>query len=127
MAVPIQGAALLLAALGCALLMSGSYELSPRYLRGDLLALLAGLLYAGYLIIVERARGTLEPLPLLLLASLFGAVMLLPFAIGLGEQVWPSDWTAGPAARARQPGDRAGAVGLCARHDSAARRRACPC
>ena len=89
----IQAAALILAAIGCALLMSGSYELSPRYLRGDLLALLAGFLYAGYLIIVQRARGTLEPIPLLLLASLFGAVMLLPFAIGLGEQVWPSDWT----------------------------------
>ena len=89
----IQGAALILAAAGCALLMSSSYELSPRYLRGDLLALLAGFLYAGYLIIVQRARGTLEPLPLLLLASLFGAIMLLPFAIGLGEQVWPSDWT----------------------------------
>jgi drug/metabolite transporter (DMT)-like permease len=89
----LQGAALILAAVGCALLMSGSYDLSPRYLRGDLLALLAGFLYAGYLIIVQRARGSLEPIPLLLLASLFGAVMLLPFAIGLGEQVWPSDWT----------------------------------
>lgn len=89
----IQGAALILAAVGCALLMSGSYELSPRYLRGDLLALLAGFLYAGYLIIVQRVRGTLEPLPLLLLASLFGAVMLLPFAIALGERIIPSDWT----------------------------------
>ena len=89
----IQGMALLLAAAGCALLMAGSYELSPRFLRGDLLALLAGLLYTGYLIIVERARGTLAPLPLLLLVSAFGAVMLLPFAIGIGEQVWPSDWT----------------------------------
>jgi drug/metabolite transporter (DMT)-like permease len=89
----IQGTALILAAIGCALLMSGSYELSPRYLRGDLLALLAGFLYAGYLIIVQRARSSLEPIPLLLLASLFGAIMLLPFAIGLGEQVWPSDWT----------------------------------
>jgi drug/metabolite transporter (DMT)-like permease len=29
----------------------------------------------------------------LLLASLFGAVMLLPFAVGIGERVWPSDWT----------------------------------
>ena len=89
----VQAAALILAAMGCALLMAGSYELSPRFLRGDLLALLAGFLYAGYLIIVQRARGTLEPLPLLLLASLFGAVMLLPFAVGLGERVWPSDWT----------------------------------
>jgi drug/metabolite transporter (DMT)-like permease len=89
----IQGLALILAAAGCALLMAGSYELSPRFLRGDLLALLAGLLYTGYLILVERARGALAPLPLLLLVSLFGAIMLLPFAVGIGEQVWPSDWT----------------------------------
>ena len=89
----VQGIALILAAAGCALLMAGSYELSPRFLRGDLLALLAGLLYTGYLIIVERARAALAPLPLLLIVSLFGAVMLLPFAVGIGEQVWPSDWT----------------------------------
>jgi len=89
----IQGLALLLAAAGCALLMAGSYELSPRFLRGDLLALLAGLLYTGYLILVERARGALAPLPLLLIVSLFGAIMLLPFAIGLGERIWPSEWT----------------------------------
>ena len=89
----IQGLALFLAAAGCALLMAGSYELSPRFLRGDLLALLAGLLYTGYLILVERARGVLAPLPLLLLVSLFGSIMLLPFAAAIGEQVWPSDWT----------------------------------
>lgn len=89
----MQGLALILAAGGCALLMAGSYELSPRFLRGDLLSLLAGLLYTGYLILVERARGVLAPLPLLLIVGLFGAVMLLPFAVALGEQVWPSDWT----------------------------------
>jgi drug/metabolite transporter (DMT)-like permease len=89
----IQGLALILAAVGCGLLMAGSYELSPRFLRGDLLALLAGLLYTGYLILVERTRGALAPLPLLLIVSAFGAVMLLPFAIGIDEQVWPSDWT----------------------------------
>ncbi len=89
---PVQALALLLAAAGCALLMSGSYELSPKYLRGDLLSLLAGLLYVGYLIIVERARGALQPLPLLLLATIFGAAMLLPIALALGENIWPSDW-----------------------------------
>ena len=65
---------MLLAAIGAALLMGSSSELSARNLRGDLLALLAGLLYTGYLIAVERARGALEPLPLLFLASAFGAV-----------------------------------------------------
>jgi drug/metabolite transporter (DMT)-like permease len=89
----IQALALSLAAAGCALLMWGSAELSAANLRGDLLAMLAGLLYTFYLIIVERTRGELQPLPLLFLASLFGAAMLLPFALAAGEQVIPADWT----------------------------------
>ncbi len=89
----LQAAALILAAIGAALLMGGSAELSARHLRGDLLALTAGLLYTGYLIAVERARGDLEAVPLLFLASAFGAAMLLPFSLLLGEQVMPGDWT----------------------------------
>lgn len=89
----IQAAALALAALGCGLLMWGSAELSAANLRGDLLAVLAGLLYTFYLILVERTRGQLEPLPLLFLASLFGAAMLLPFALAAGERIFPADWT----------------------------------
>jgi len=89
----IQAAALGLAALGCVLLMGGSYDLSPRYFRGDLLALGAGLLYAGYLILVERTRSSLKPLPLLVLASSFGAMLLLPLSLALGEQLFPTDWT----------------------------------
>jgi drug/metabolite transporter (DMT)-like permease len=89
-----QSGALLLAALGSALLMAGSAELSPRYLRGDLLALLAGLLYAGYLIAIERVREELQPLPVLFLASLFGAAFLLPFSLAAGEVLFPADWTA---------------------------------
>ncbi len=90
---PLQALALLLAAAGCVLLMRGSAELSPAHLRGDLLSALAGLLYAGYLIIVERTRGELAPLPLLFLATAFGAVMLLPGALLLGERIIPADWT----------------------------------
>jgi drug/metabolite transporter (DMT)-like permease len=88
----IQAVALTLAAAGCAALMSGSAELSARHVRGDLLALGAGLLYTGYLIIVERARGRLQPLPLLFLASLFGAIMMLPISLAFGERVMPNDW-----------------------------------
>ena len=90
----VQALALALAALGCALLMWGSAELSARHLRGDLLAAIAGLLYTGYLILVERTRGALAPMPLLFLASLFGAVLLFPAALAAGETVVPSDWTA---------------------------------
>lgn len=88
-----QAAALTLAALGAALLMGSSAELSARNLKGDLLALLAGLLYTGYLIAVQRARRSLAPLPMLFLASLFGAAMLLPLSLLLGEQIIPADWT----------------------------------
>ncbi|MGE5561787.1 MAG: DMT family transporter [Bacillota bacterium] len=88
-----QGGALMLALAGAALLMSGSYELSPRNFTGDLLTLVAGLLYGGYLIFMERARTELEPLPLLLLATLFGIPMLLAISAGLGERIWPHDWT----------------------------------
>jgi len=90
---PVQALALALAAAGCAILMWGSAELSAANLRGDLLAAFAGLLYTGYLIIVERTRGELQPLPLLFLASLFGAAMLLPVAAAAGETVIPADWT----------------------------------
>ena len=78
---PRQALALGLAAAGAALLMSGSYELSPKNFAGDLLTLVAGLLYGGYLIFMERARTELQPLPLLLIATLFGI------------QIWPHDWT----------------------------------
>ena len=90
----IQATALSLAAIGCLLLMVGSAELSASHLRGDLLAALAGLLYTGYLIFVERTRTELSPLPLLFFASLFGAAMLLPAAVIAGEQIIPTDWTA---------------------------------
>jgi drug/metabolite transporter (DMT)-like permease len=89
----LQAGALALAAIGAGLLMGGSAELSARNLRGDLLALFAGVLYTGYLVAVQRGRGKLQPLPLLFLASAFGAAMLLPVAIGLGEKIIPDDWT----------------------------------
>ena len=90
----VQGIALTLAALGCGLLMVGSAELSAAHLHGDLLAALAGLLYTGYLIFVERTRAELAPMPLLIIASLFGAAMLLPTALVAREAIVPADWTA---------------------------------
>lgn len=91
---PAQGLALALAAVGSALLMGSSAELSTRNLKGDLLCLFAGLLYTGYLVSVQRARGALKPLPLLFIASTFGAAILLPLSIVLGERIVPHDWTA---------------------------------
>jgi drug/metabolite transporter (DMT)-like permease len=88
-----QVAALTLATIGAALLMGSSAELSATHLKGDLLTLLAGLLYTGYLIAVQRARRSLAALPMLFLASLFGTAMLFPLSVLLGERIIPSDWT----------------------------------
>ena len=90
---PLQAAALGLAAVGAALLIGSSFELSPRNFTGDLLALAAGLLYTGYLVAVQHGRGSLKPMPLLFLASLFGAAMLLPVSLAFGERIIPADWT----------------------------------
>jgi drug/metabolite transporter (DMT)-like permease len=88
-----QTGALALAVVGAVLLMSSSYELSPKNLGGDLLTLFAGLLYGGYLILVERARTRLKPLPLLLLVTAFSTPILLAISVGFGEAIWPHDWT----------------------------------
>ncbi|MFL6735335.1 MAG: DMT family transporter [Sphingomicrobium sp.] len=90
---PLQGCALALAGAGCVMLMAGSAELSAKHLKGDLLTLIAGLLYAGYLIFIERARTELQALPALLIATFFSAILLLPLSLALGENVWPTDWT----------------------------------
>ncbi|TPG41285.1 DMT family transporter [Sphingomonas koreensis] len=88
----VQALALVLAAIGAALLMGKSYELSPKNLVGDLLCLLAGLLYTGYFILMARARLVLAPLPALALSSLASVLPLLLFALVLGERIWPQHW-----------------------------------
>lgn len=88
-----QSGALLLAALGTGLLLGRSYQLDTRNLTGDLLCILAGLLYTGYLIAMTRARGLLQPMPLLLISTLAGMLPLLLFALADGGRLLPDDWT----------------------------------
>jgi drug/metabolite transporter (DMT)-like permease len=88
-----QGVALGLAAIGAALLMGRSYQLAPQNLVGDLLCLLAGVLYAGYFILMARARATMAPLPALGLSSATASLPLLVAAVMLGERILPSSWT----------------------------------
>jgi len=88
-----QAGALGLAVLGALLLMGSSAELSMANVRGDMLCLIAGILYTGYLIAVQKARRSLQPLPMLFIASAFGAAMLLPVSFALNEQIVPADWT----------------------------------
>ena len=72
-----EGGALVLAALGAALLLGRSYELSPQHFTGDLLSLAAGVLYTAYFITIARARASLAPLPLLAMSTAASALPLL--------------------------------------------------
>ena len=87
-----QSAALALAALGTMLLLGRSYQVDTRNLTGDLLCILAGILYTGYLLAMARARGLLQPVPVLLISTVAGMGPLLFFAVAEGGRFWPGDW-----------------------------------
>lgn len=89
-----QGIALVLAALGAGLLMGRSYQVDPRHLVGDLLCVLAGLLYAVYFILMSRVRSLMPPVPALAWSTVASIVPLFVFATLLGERVWPEHWSA---------------------------------
>lgn len=89
-----QGMALLLALAGAALLMARSFRIAPEHLGGDLLCLLAGLLYTFYFVAMARARDTLAPLPALAASTLASLLPLLVFAMVVGETVMPQHWGA---------------------------------
>lgn len=88
-----QALAIFLAFAGSALLMGQSYELSPAYLVGDLLSLLAGVLYTGYVLLMQRARGALEPWAALTISTVICVPLLLGTSLALGEVLIPRDWT----------------------------------
>jgi len=89
----LQIVALVLAAIGIALLMGGNYELSPQYLRGDLFCILAGIMYTGYIVVLQHVRQTLGGWAVLTVSSAAGVFPLLLFAMLLGERIMPQDWT----------------------------------
>lgn len=88
----VQGIALLLATIGGGLLMGRSYELSPANLVGDLLCLLAGILYTGYFILMARARETMAAVPALAVSTVASILPLLIMAVALGERIIPDHW-----------------------------------
>jgi drug/metabolite transporter (DMT)-like permease len=89
---PMQMAGVLLAFAGAALLMGQSLELSPRNFTGDLLSLLAGVLYCVYLLFMIRVRSSTESWGSLFMASAFAAAVMLAGGLVAGEQVMPSIW-----------------------------------
>ena len=89
----LQGVALLLALVGAVLLMGRSFQIKPENLHGDLLCLLAGILYTVYFAAMARVRDTTPPIPALAMSTLASMLPLLLFALFLGERVMPQHWT----------------------------------
>jgi drug/metabolite transporter (DMT)-like permease len=84
--------AILAALAGAAILLGRSFEISTQTLIGDLFCLLAGLFYAGYLIILKGARRGLGSWRLLSWSTTAGVPVLLAAALLNGEPVWPQSW-----------------------------------
>jgi drug/metabolite transporter (DMT)-like permease len=89
----VQWLALGLALIGSILLMGGSYELSPANLTGDLLCVLAGILYVGYLLAVQSVRRDLPSWQVLALSTAASLPLVLACAWISGERILPGDWT----------------------------------
>jgi drug/metabolite transporter (DMT)-like permease len=85
--------ALIAALAGAAILMGRSFQISTQTLYGDLFCLTAGILYAGYLLILQDARQKLGSWALLTWSVCGSIPVLLGIAVALGEPVWPTDWT----------------------------------
>ncbi|MEP1421558.1 MAG: DMT family transporter [Erythrobacter sp.] len=79
---------------GAGLLMGRSLEISQNTFYGDLLCLLAGMFYAGYLLILHDARRTVGGWSILFWTGLAGAPALLALSLSFVEVIWPTDWTA---------------------------------
>lgn len=87
-----EGGAVLLAVAGAILLMRESGQEGEAQLTGDLLCILAGILYAGYVIALQRARHHLASWPTLALATAAGVGPLLLAAWLMGEAIVPGNW-----------------------------------
>ena len=87
-----EWAVMAMALAGAGLLIGQSAEIAWGNVVGDLFALAAGLLYAGYLLILQRERARLGGWTLLFWVCLTGAPLLLAIGWALGEPVWPGDW-----------------------------------
>jgi drug/metabolite transporter (DMT)-like permease len=87
-----QSIAIAIALCGTMLLLGRSYSLSADHLLGDLLCLFAGLAYAGYMIGIDRVRGRMGTWPTLAVATIAGAILLLPMALLIDGSIWPHRW-----------------------------------
>ncbi|HTG44437.1 MAG TPA: DMT family transporter [Verrucomicrobiae bacterium] len=79
----------LIALSGAALLVLESFQFSPGNLRGDLLALLTAVFYAGYLVSTKQARRTASTAGVLAVSGLVSCPILFVIAWLSGETFLP--------------------------------------
>ena len=89
---PRQIAGLLLATTGAGLLVSGSANSdSPDHILGDILAVLAAIFYAGYLLIIGQLRGQTTTSSAMLWTTVAATATLLAASALVGEQMLPAE------------------------------------
>ena len=87
-----EWAALAAALAGAAILFGRSLELKADYALGDIYCVTAGLLYAGYILLIQKHRANLGGWSLLTWSSIFGLPLMLTIALLNGEPVMPTVW-----------------------------------
>jgi drug/metabolite transporter (DMT)-like permease len=73
------------------LIIGASFNLTFQSIRGDLLALLAALFYASYILTVTRLRRDFSAATILIWAGVVACVVLLPLSLVTGERFIPYD------------------------------------
>ena len=89
---PLELAAVVCALGGGALLLSGSLELSVDSFHGDIMGVLSGICYAGYLLILRNARKEIGQFSLLLWATLASTPVMFTLALALNERILVDTW-----------------------------------
>ena len=81
-----------LAIAGSLILLGRSLEIGRTTLIGDLFCIAAGLLYAGYILLLQKPRASLGSWALVAWSSVAAATVMLVAALLLGEPFWPTVW-----------------------------------
>lgn len=87
-------AGLVLAVIGVVMLKGGLGSIAEGDVRGDLVALSAAAFYAGYLMLLARARQTFSAGVIMLWSTVSATVVTLPLAIVMETALLPSTATA---------------------------------
>jgi drug/metabolite transporter (DMT)-like permease len=84
---------LTLAIVGIGLLLGTSVSLSIDHAVGDILGVIAGVLWGAYIMTIGRLRGRFSTATIMFWGSLVSCPVLLAVALLLGEQLSPRNWT----------------------------------